>query len=104
MEKRKSEPAGLTAGGRSSSDAAASFNEELARLQRAVEALERGDLDLEESVRLFEAGQNSQKRCQEILAGAQARIEVLTGTDPVSFAPFSVPSSAPSSDEAGSTS
>lgn len=40
-----------------------------------VKALEQGGMDLELSLRLWERGEALAKRCEEHLAGAQARIE-----------------------------
>ncbi|MCB0932721.1 MAG: exodeoxyribonuclease VII small subunit [Mycobacterium sp.] len=40
-----------------------------------VKALEQGGMDLDRSLRLWERGEALAKRCEEHLAGAQARIE-----------------------------
>jgi exodeoxyribonuclease VII small subunit len=40
-----------------------------------VGALEQGGLDLDASLKLWERGEELAKRCEEHLAGAQARIE-----------------------------
>jgi len=40
-----------------------------------VRALEQGGLDLDTSLKLWERGEELAKRCEEHLAGAQARIE-----------------------------
>ena len=40
-----------------------------------VRALEQGGLDLDASLKLWERGEELAKRCEEHLAGAQARIE-----------------------------
>ena len=55
----------------------ANFEEQLAELERVVEQLERGELTLEESVRLFERGMLLSEACKEQLAGAESRIQVL---------------------------
>lgn len=44
-------------------------------LIEVVKALEQGGIDLDESLRLWERGEALAKRCEEHLAGAQARIE-----------------------------
>jgi exodeoxyribonuclease VII small subunit len=55
----------------------ASFEEQLAELERVVEQLERGDLSLEESVGLFERGVALSNGCKAQLSGAESRIQVL---------------------------
>ena len=54
-----------------------SFEEAQAELERIVERLERGDVELEELTRLWERGEELYRRCAEQLAGAQGRIEEL---------------------------
>lgn len=44
-------------------------------LIEVVRALEQGGLDLDASLTLWERGEELAKRCEEHLAGAQARIE-----------------------------
>ena len=44
-------------------------------LIEVVRALEQGGLDLDASLKLWERGEELAKRCEEHLAGAQARIE-----------------------------
>ena len=46
-------------------------------LERIVRQLERGDLPLEESLKLFEEGVRLSRECQERLNQAERRIEVL---------------------------
>jgi exodeoxyribonuclease VII small subunit len=57
--------------------AAASFEGQLASLERIVRELERGDLPLEQSLELFEQGVRLSRECQERLNEAERRIEVL---------------------------
>jgi exodeoxyribonuclease VII small subunit len=57
--------------------AAASFEGQLASLERIVRELERGDLPLEQSLELFEQGVKLSRECQERLNEAERRIEVL---------------------------
>jgi exodeoxyribonuclease VII small subunit len=59
-----------------------SFEDELQNVERTVNLLERGELDLEESIRQYESGFQSLKRCYQILERAQKRIEVLVGGEP----------------------
>ena len=56
-----------------------SFEEHLAELQRIVASLERGELGLDESLARFEQGVGLLRRCQQLLSGAEQRIELLTG-------------------------
>ena len=53
------------------------FEEQLAELETVVERLERGELTLEESVRLFEEGVRLSNACKKELASAEGRIQVL---------------------------
>src|SRR5437868_8305670 len=53
------------------------FETQLAALERIVRELERGDLPLEESLKLFEEGVRLSRECQERLNQAERRIEVL---------------------------
>jgi exodeoxyribonuclease VII small subunit len=54
-----------------------SFETQLGALERIVRELERGDLPLEESLKLFEEGVRLSRECQERLNQAERRIEVL---------------------------
>ena len=55
----------------------AGFEEQLTQLETVVERLERGDLTLDESVRLFEEGMKLSHDCKEQLEKAEGRIQVL---------------------------
>ena len=44
-------------------------------LSQVVQVLERGGLDLDASLKLWERGEALARRCEEHLAGARARIE-----------------------------
>ncbi|MER3417122.1 MAG: exodeoxyribonuclease VII small subunit [Gemmataceae bacterium] len=50
------------------------FEEALARLEAAVEALERGDLPLEEALRRYEEGVRYYRHCVALLQQAEQRI------------------------------
>ena len=50
-----------------------SFEESQAELERIVERLERGDVELEELTQLWERGEELYRRCAEQLSGAQGR-------------------------------
>jgi exodeoxyribonuclease VII small subunit len=53
------------------------FETQLGALEKVVRDLERGDLPLEESLKLFEEGVRLSRECQERLNQAERRIEVL---------------------------
>jgi exodeoxyribonuclease VII small subunit len=53
------------------------FEAGLAALEKIVRELERGELPLEESLKLFEEGVRLSRQCQERLSQAERRIEVL---------------------------
>jgi exodeoxyribonuclease VII small subunit len=58
-----------------------SFETSLARLTEIVEQLERGDLPLEDSLRLFEEGVRLSRASQERLDRAQRKVEELLRVD-----------------------
>ena len=58
----------------------AGFEDRLTALEGVVERLERGDLTLEESVRLFEEGVHLSNACKLELEKAEGRIQVLVET------------------------
>jgi len=53
------------------------FESALGELESIVQQLEQGDLDLEESLKLFEKGVRLSRECRERLAKAERRIEIL---------------------------
>ncbi len=55
----------------------ANFEEHLTQLETVVERLERGDLTLDESVRLFEDGMKLSSACKAELEQAEGRVQVL---------------------------
>jgi exodeoxyribonuclease VII small subunit len=55
----------------------ASFEDQMAELEKVVDRLERGDLTLEENVSLFERGVQLSNACKAQLASAESRIQVL---------------------------
>ena len=59
----------------------ATFEEAVKRLSEIVQTLERGDLPLEESLRLFEEGVKLSRVSQERLDAAQKKVEQLLGVD-----------------------
>ncbi len=66
----------------------ASFEDQLAELEKIVERLERGDLTLEENVGLFERGVHLSDACKAQLSSAESRIQVLL--DPTERGPVRV--------------
>jgi exodeoxyribonuclease VII small subunit len=55
----------------------ANFEEHLTALESVVERLEKGELSLEESVRLFEEGIKLSDACKKELESAEGRIQLL---------------------------
>ena len=59
-----------------------SFEPALSALEAIVQQLERGDVPLDESITLYERGEQLRAACQKRLDAAQARIEkIVTGAD-----------------------
>jgi exodeoxyribonuclease VII small subunit len=59
-----------------------SFEQALAALEQIVQALERGDVPLDQSISLYERGEALRAACQQRLDAAQARIErIVTGAE-----------------------
>ena len=57
--------------------AAVKFEEALARLEAIVVELERGQLPLEDSMRIFEEGMKLSKTCLKMLEDAERKVEIL---------------------------
>lgn len=57
------------------------FEKSMEELEEIVEKLENGDLNLDESVELFEQGINISKECNKILENAERRITMLLQKD-----------------------
>jgi exodeoxyribonuclease VII small subunit len=55
----------------------ASFEEQLAELEKVVERLEQGDLTLDESVTLYERGALLSRGCRAQISNAESRIQAL---------------------------
>lgn len=55
----------------------AGFEEKLTALETIVERLERGELSLDESVRLFEEGLGLSNACKAELEAAEGKIQML---------------------------
>jgi exodeoxyribonuclease VII small subunit len=67
------------------------FETSLGELERVVKELEQGDLPLERSLELFEAGMRLSTDCKRLLEEAESRVEILTkrGSEMIA-APFSL--------------
>jgi exodeoxyribonuclease VII small subunit len=53
------------------------FEQAMARLEAIVEELEKGDLPLDESLKIFEEGIRLSKNCLKVLEEAERKVEVL---------------------------
>ena len=53
------------------------FEDCLQQLEKIVEQLERGDLPLEQSLKMFEEGVRLSNSCRQELEAAEGRIEIL---------------------------
>jgi len=53
------------------------FEDALARLETIVGQLEKGDLPLEESLKIFEEGVRLSKNCLKLLEEAERKVEIL---------------------------
>ena len=57
------------------------FEKKLGRLEEIVQKMERGDLALEDSLKLFEEGVTLSRECQTRLNEAEAQVKKLVGFD-----------------------
>lgn len=53
------------------------FEESMARLEQIVRAMERGDVALEESLKLFQEGTDLVRNCQKLLDEAQLQVKMI---------------------------
>ncbi len=67
-----------------------SFEQAMAELEGVVDRLERGEVPLEESIKLYERGAELKKRCEAKLSEAEEKVAAITldggqatGTTPV---------------------
>lgn len=58
-----------------------SFEEAMGQLQEVVQELEKGTLNLDESVKKFEEGVKLSKQCNTILENAEKKINLLVKKD-----------------------
>lgn len=58
------------------------FEESMVRLEQIVRAMERGDVPLEESLRLFQEGTELVRSCGKLLDNAQLQVnKIMTAAD-----------------------
>jgi exodeoxyribonuclease VII small subunit len=70
---------------------AMSFEQALAALERIVDDLERGDVPLDQSIRIYERGKALKAHCDRLLKAAEDRVEKIrlsrdgkpVGTEPL---------------------
>lgn len=55
----------------------ATFEESLKQLEAIVTQLERGDLPLEDSIRMFEEGMRLSAQCKQELDAAEVKVQIL---------------------------
>jgi exodeoxyribonuclease VII small subunit len=55
-----------------------SFEQQLAELESIVQAMEQGDLSLDDALKHFEKGVKLTKSCQNLLDSARQKIKLLT--------------------------
>lgn len=54
------------------------FEEAMAELEQVVSNLERGDVPLDDSIRLYERGAELKKRCEQNLKEAEEKVAAIT--------------------------
>lgn len=57
------------------------FEETMKKLEEIVQELEKGSLNLDESVKMFEEGIKLSKQCNEILQNAEKKITILINNE-----------------------
>ena len=62
------------------------FDERLARLEKIVAELERGEVGLETAIERYQEGVEIVRRCRALLDGFQKRVEELTESGNVPYA------------------
>lgn len=64
------------------SQQAKTFEESMQRLEQIVRAMERGDVALEESLKLFQEGTELVRSCEKLLSDARLQVKkILTAAD-----------------------
>ena len=54
---------------------AMTFEQALEALERIVDDLERGDVPLDQSIRIYERGEELKKHCEKLLKAAEDKVE-----------------------------
>ena len=57
------------------------FEENIEELEKIVQELENGNLNLDDSIKKFEEGMNISKKCNKILEDAEKKITILIKKD-----------------------
>ena len=57
------------------------FEENIEQLEKIVQELENGNINLDDSIKKFEEGMNISKKCNEILEEAEKKITILIKKD-----------------------
>lgn len=57
------------------------FEKKLSRLEEIVQKMEKGDLALEESLKLFEEGVKLSRECHQRLSDAESKVKILMSVD-----------------------
>lgn len=57
------------------------YEEAMEKLEKIADELEKGDLNLEESITKFEEGMKLSKKCNEIIENAEKKITILLQKD-----------------------
>ena len=65
-----------------------SFEQAMGRLEEIVMALERGECDLDESLKLFEEGAKLARSCNDMLDKAEQKVNILLNAHTGEEAPF----------------
>ena len=68
-----------------------SFEQALQELEKIVESLEQGNVELEKSIGFYERGEKLREHCQKLLGAAEAKVEKIkldaegkpAGTEPL---------------------
>lgn len=65
-----------------------SFEQAMSRLEEIVKTLERGECDLDGSLKLFEEGAKLARTCNEMLDKAEQKVNILLNAQSGEEAPF----------------
>jgi exodeoxyribonuclease VII small subunit len=91
MTDTQPQPTGGRAPPRNADVRTMTFERALKELEHIVGRLERGDVELEESISIYERGEALRDHCDRLLKSAEAKVEKLTlgpGGQPTGTEPF----------------